>query len=120
MSKLSVALGAWRVVKRHRALILKVAAVGGVLVAAYSFVHAQGYEKAEKHYLRQIQLVEEANARAVDKADKAYADHIRQLNIHNKELEDALAKNAEERAADPRGAEPGLGIDGVRRLNRIR
>jgi len=120
MQSLSLALMAWGFVKKHRAIITKVVAIGGVIIAAYGFIYGQGYRKAEQRYLNQIRATELANDRAIEKADKAYSAQIVILNTRNRELKNALAENAAKRAVDPRGAEPGLGVDSVRRLNRIR
>jgi hypothetical protein len=122
MSSHSLALGlqAWRFLKKHRGTITKVAAIGGVCVAAYTHVFNQGFQKAERHYLHQIQLTEAANDRAVEQADRVYAERVAALTAKNKELENALAENAAARAADPRGSELGLDAGSVQRLNRIR
>lgn len=120
MNKLSFALKLWGFFTKYRGVITKFALIGGVCAAAYAHIYGQGYQKAEKRYLYQIHLTEQANIKAIEEADRIYSERIKTLTIKNKELQNALVQNAAERSQDPRGAEPGLGVDSVRRLNRIK
>jgi uncharacterized protein HemX len=120
MNVVRVVIGLIPAAWRSWAALATVLAVLGLLGGVYVHIEGQGYQRAQRHYEREMQRIQDANQKAIEKADRVYADRVKDLTVKNKELEHALEEVDRESANAPGSTDLGLSVDSVRRLNRIR
>jgi hypothetical protein len=101
-----------------------VAVVLGGIGGLYGYVHHQGYvagySDASEKYEKAEQAMVVANQKAADEAAKALAEAQIQLQIKEATLDDYVKALDIAASQDPHGAELGLGVDSLRRLNAIK
>lgn len=88
--------------------ILAIGIAGGLVYKVYDYGYDRAWEKQELRYSEMIRKEEQRQAENIRKT--------RDLELQLRELESKLDDEA---SRDPNANRPALGIDGVRRLNRI-
>jgi hypothetical protein len=100
--------------------IIPVSWLAGAAALLLVFSHGWAYKMGRDHVQEKYDLLEVRQLITIQKLNEAWAEIRRNREIEfmkfDKEVEDVKA----EAAKDPNANRPALGIDSVRRLNRIR